>query len=328
MISKTKVCFSPLIMAVLAAVMSLPGSSANADVYTDAVIAIVGDTAITLYDVMRETYIMEQEMQAKLQGETLAQEIEELRRQTAHQLVERELIYAEFKRRGYEVPFSVIEERLDSIVLRQSGGNREAFRKRLEERQQPLAQLRQQLRKVTAVEMFVDEFVRRQVHVSPAEVARFYAENQAQFQQPAQFQLQMILLAKNGRYAGKLAATAAEIRAKAAAGTAFSELMLAYSEDAAAAAGGELGWICEDTGSSEFLAAVSDLQPGAVAAPLELDGDQVLLHLVNRQAGGKVALSGEVAAQIEAHLRSQREQQTYARLVEQLKHKTFVRIMF
>jgi hypothetical protein len=74
----------------------------------------------------------EKEARATLKGQELVEKIKELRAAAVRELIDRTLILQEAKDHGFVAPEATVDERIDSIVDRQFGGDKPAFRRSLE----------------------------------------------------------------------------------------------------------------------------------------------------------------------------------------------------
>ncbi len=317
------------ILALIALLILLPRSSAAEDrlLFHDAVIARVGDKAISVLDVRQESAPLEAELRARLGGEELEKEILALRRKIADDLVNRELFHLEFKERGFMLPGELLQRRLDRLVVTQAAGSRERFEKMLAEQGSSILQLEEELGRVLAVELFYDHFVRRQVHVSAAAVEAFFKEKNAEMSRPDRYLLRLILLRPEGADAGRLPALAAEIRQAAAGGADFAGLAAKHSaESVSAAKGGSLDWLDAGDLKESWLAAVKGLKPGEISAPVtEADGSVVILQMAEFAPGGAAVLDDRLREEIENELSRREERRRYDELSAQLSTKFFVR---
>lgn len=315
--------------AVLAMAAGLATATAQERVLTsNAIVAAVENEMITILDVDNQIRPELQAAMRQYRSDELARKIEQLRRDAAMQLVENELLYAEFKRREFKLPPELVQKRIDAIVLAEAGGSRERFEKNLFDKGMSFSEFTQKVQKMVATELMVDEFVRRPVHVGPAEVRDYYEKNLAEFTRPNRLRLAMILLKGNGKYAGKLDETAARIREQLAEKADFGWLAKQYSEAPTAAAGGDLGWMPEADVQKDFLTAVRTLPKGEVAAPLRLGENLVVLKVLDREELSVPVLDEALGRKIENRLKAKLEHGRYEDLIAKLKKQYRVTLFF
>ncbi|MFA5203997.1 MAG: peptidyl-prolyl cis-trans isomerase [Lentisphaeria bacterium] len=306
----------------LAAIPSLRAAPA----LQDGVAAVIGDEIITVSDIAGETRPFEETLHNKYrnQPDELMRQIEQLRRNVAQRLVDRELIWCEFKAKDYKLPPEPVQKRIDEIIQNQAGGNRERFEKMLARDGMSFREFEDKARKMVAIDMLVEEAVRRPVHISPADIKTYYDAHPDQFRQPGRIRLAMIILKKDGRHAADFEETVTAIQRALAAGGDFAALAGQYSEGPNPAGGGDAGWLPEQ----DVDAAVASLQPGQASAPLRKTEGVVFLKLLDRQAAGPAPLDFALARRIERTLRSQDETRRYDLYLGELRKRYRVKTFF
>lgn len=297
--------------------------------YSDAVMAIVGDRVITFFDLRRETRMVEEQLRKTFSGDELEKKITDLRRGVATQLVERELVFAEFGELEAKVPVALLQERLDNYIRTQSGGNRVKFEEELFAQGMTVADLEEIISRRLAVELLLQQMVYRHVRISPEDISGYYHDHADEFKRNERLQLQILMLKPEGRYKGKVAETVALIRKKLAGGAAFEDVVREYSEDTTAAKGGYLDWVEAANANPKFKALVSSLSTGEVAPDvLELGGNTYVVRLAGHEAGGSHSLDDNVYKAIEEKLERVEESRRYREFMDKLKNKHFHRTFF
>ena len=113
---------------------------------------------------------------------------------------------------------------------------------------------------------------------------KYQAESKA-FEVPAQTHARHILLTGDG---DEPRAQAEKLLADIKGGASFEELAKAQSKDPGSAAkGGDLGFFAEGRMVPEFDAALKDMKPGEVSAPVKTQFGWHLIQLVERRPAGK-----------------------------------------
>lgn len=321
--------FRPLFLSValLAAAVVFPAAPRlQAAALQDAVAAVVGDEILTVSDIVNETRPFEDALQEKYRDkpDELARQIEQLRRSAAQRMVDRELVWCEFKTKEFKLPPEPVQKRIDEIIQNQAGGNRERFEKMLARDGLSFREFEDKARKMVAVDMLIDEMVRRPVHIAPADVKAYYEGHPDEFRQPGRIRLAMIILKKDGRHAGAFEETVSTIQRALTGGAAFAALAKQYSEGPNPATGGDAGWLDE----KDVDAVVLSLKPGQASAPVRKAEGVVFLNVLERQTAGPAPLSGDLAKRIERKLRVQDENLRYDRYVAELRKRYRVKTFF
>jgi|GEM_PF-1200252 len=307
----------------LAAVFHLP--SLQAAMPGDSVVAVVEGEVITVHDVAEYTGQEEARLRAQWKGEEQRQQIGDMRRLAVRRLIDRELVYAEFKKLGAKVPYELLQSRVDQLVVSRCGGDRVKFEEMLASEGMTFADFEDKVRKQVAVDMLLHERVSRGVTIGPERIEAFYAERAGELSQKAGVRLQAVVLKKaQGRYSDRLDATVAEIYGKLNAGSTFEEVAKTYSEGPHAEDGGDQGWITAPSG--KLQEAVQGLAVGAVSATaVDLGSNLYILKLTDRRAESVPALDEALRKRIEDTLRREEENRRYDALLAELRKKYHVK---
>jgi len=291
----------------------------------DAVVAVVEGEVITVHDVHEYTAQEEARVKAQTEGEEQRQQIAELRRMAVRRLIDRELVYAEFKKLGGKVPLEVLQERLDRFVISRTGGDRIKFEAMLADEGMTFAEFEEKLRKQVAVDMLLHDRVYRNVVIGPERIEAFYKERSGDLAVKAGVHLQTVVLKKaDGRYSDRLDAVTAEIYAKLKAGTSFDELAKTYSEGPRAQEGGDQGWIT--TPSGKLREAIQGLGVGAVTPQaVDLGTNLYIIKVLERREDVVPPLDNALRKRIEEILRREEENRRYDTFLGELRPKYYVK---
>ena len=203
--------------------------------------AIVNEAIITFQDVesytlnavdlLRRTYFNQPQVFRQKRAETMNDGLE--------QLLEKQLILAEFKGQGGALPDSIIDDEIKDKI-RQRFGDRATLTKTLQAQGITYESYRQQIRDDIIYNYMRQKNVSSAVLISPAKIERFFAMNESQYKLGDQVKLRMIVL-KNPSPSGndKVRKLTQEILTKIDKGASFSEMASIYSQGSAAAEGGD-----------------------------------------------------------------------------------------
>jgi peptidyl-prolyl cis-trans isomerase SurA len=230
--------------------------------------AIVNEAIITFQDVesytlnavdlLRRTYFNQPQVFRQKRAETMNDGLE--------QLLEKQLILAEFKSQGGALPDSIIDDEIKDKI-RQRFGDRATLTKTLQAQSITYESYRQQIRDDIIYNYMRQKNVSSAILISPAKIERFFAMNESQFKLGDQVKLRMIVL-KNPSPSGndEVRKLAQEILTKIAEGASFAEMASIYSQGSAAAEGGEWGWV-ESKVLNKGLAEIAfGLKPGQLSS--------------------------------------------------------------
>jgi parvulin-like peptidyl-prolyl isomerase len=313
-------------MLVVGVVAALCGSVSQAQ-FTDSVIARVQDEIITAYQVYEESQPTEQALERRYSGKKLEEMKAKLRNQVAVRMIEQELIYAEFKTLGVEVPGNLVQQRLDRLVKTQTDGDRAKFEEMLEKRHLTLKEFQKKLTRSLAVELLVREKVQRNVEVGPAQVKAHHNEHLADFTEKPQVRVQAIAIRADGKYKGKQDETVRKVLAELAAGKPFAELARTYSEGPFADKGGDRGWQETSVYPEKLRDALTAMAPGTYRKEaLKMGDTEYILFLAERKDGGPMPLDSGLQERIRDALSQKEEAVRYRDFISELRRKYFVKI--
>jgi parvulin-like peptidyl-prolyl isomerase len=318
--------FSLLVLACVPCLIPV----ASGQQYTESVVAVVNDEVITTSDVLAQSRARELELPSTLTREQRDEAVLELREQVLDQLIDREVLYSEFQKRGYQVPVDLMQRRLNRIVLTEAGGNRSQFERSLADRGLSMDEYEEEIRKSLAIELMVEQHVRRLVNVTPGDVAAYYRDNPDRFRIPQRFRLRMIFIAYPAGQTMESVAVARKLkdaRDFLAGGRDFAEVARAMSDDGSAAEGGDLGWFTLDAMRDEFRDVVErGLTSGGHSEPLDMGSGAAILKVDGVQPEEVAPLDDDLSAWIRGQLRREREQQRYEQYLAELRSRAFVKI--
>ena len=316
-----------VLFAVTGVVFSSSDEPSNV-LYGDAIVAIVDNVPITGYALMQEVTISGKlDMLKNVPANEQEKYKKMLQDQILTKMIERKVLYKEFEELKAKVPVQMIQEKLDKMVLMKANGNMERFEKILYENNMTVTEIKKKIIEDLASSMLLYDRVQRDIQVSEPEIQDYYKAHESDFNRVSQYRLEVILLKKEGRFAGKLPATWEKIRKGLQSGKSFSALAKEYSEDASAQNGGDMGW--QKDLNEKIMAVVKSLEKGGVTEkPLVLGQGEYLLRMADKINGGIVKLDdGPVRENISQYLRNKKEEKRYAEFMEPLLKKYDVKRM-
>lgn len=150
---------------------------------------------------------------------------------------------------------------------------------------------------------------------SDAEVRALYEASKAKLVEPPRYRLaQVFIAAPAGQVSSaKLDDVIAKLKARrpttgATSETGFAAVAKAYSDSKIEAArGGEIGWLAEPSIAPEIRAALKDLKPGGVTAPVRLANGWHIVRLMEMKPPGTTSVPFDtVKGQLATQLKRQR----------------------
>lgn len=294
----------------------------------NAVVAVVNDDIITLYDVNREAQpaIGEAEKKAVLDDAARSR----IRRTTLDRLIERKVTEQKIKELNIRVSEEEIRQAIDDVRKQNNIPSQEALVAALAGQglsfDQYRAQLQEQIEKLKLVSMEV----RAKVQVGETEMRDYYSANQAKYTEDESFRARHIFF-KSGEKATpeeiqRSKATALAVLADARVGKDFAELAKKFSEDPAARKdGGDLGSFKKGDMQPELEKAILSLKEGEIS---ELVTTPIGFHIIKLEARtpGTTKPFESVKAEIEETIYRKKSEERFSQWAKELRAKASVEI--
>ena len=163
----------------------------------DVLMATVNGAPVTLSDVRSDTIPQERKLPMLYSGDQLKKEIENLRYSALIFIIDRKLIYEQFKKRGYNVPKQIIEKMLDRLAANLAGGDRKLLESRARASGVSMNDLREQAKERAATSLLLNARCYKPVYVTPKQVYEYYNTHITEFQKPARINIQILYLKCN-----------------------------------------------------------------------------------------------------------------------------------
>jgi len=298
----------------------------------DGVAAIVNTDVITISQVRELVGERERALREAYVGPDLIEKVKELRLGALKDLVDRQLILQEFKsmeENGANIPDHVIEDRVQSIIREEFGGDRAAFIRTLQAQGYTLTKFREIEREKIIVQAMRQAKVTDNFVVSPKQIQDFYDKNKDAYSLPEQVKLRMIVLREGtGDIAeGDKLQTAREIRQKILSGAEFERMAQMYSEDEATSdVGGDWGWIERNMLNEQLTKVAFSLKAGETSDVLKI-GDSYYILFVEARKNATVKPMAEVRDEIESRLIQQERMKAQQRWIDTLRRKAYIKIL-
>jgi len=305
----------------------------------DGIAAIVNEDVITIGQLRELISAREMALRETLSGDALTDAVKKLRQSAIKDLIDRQLILQEFKKRGYNIPEYVVDDRVQSIIRQEFGGDRRAFVRTLQAQGYTLTKFKEIEREKLIVQAMRQANVKNDFVTTPSQIQQFYDRNKAAFTTPEEIKLRMIVLRDEDSSAadsvGDIPALggtdkkslAKEIRDKLAAGADFARMATMYSEDPSTAElGGDWGWIQRGTLNEALTRVAFSLPVGQVSPVVTIDKSHYIL-LVESRKPARVRPLNEVKEEIERNLLQEERAKAAERWLETLRKAAYIKIL-
>ena len=305
--------------------------------YKDGIIAVVNDEAITAYDVSVFNADEEKKVRAKYSNKDMnsseiqdqfLEEINSNRLEAVNELVNQKLIYAEFEKKGYQLPVELVDKRIDSITASQAGGDQVKFEEMLAASNTTLEEFRDRIKKNIAVELLISQTIDRNINISPDSIEMYYRDHIEEFTTPAKIRLAVIALERMPTEAVKDHHQRGEsILAELQAGADFSTLAKHYSDLPNKGKGGDLGWMQLSDVRQEFKKGLKTVAQGKISGLIDLNGTLYIIKVSDMEQEVTETLD-DIYNLIKTRLFASEKKRRYQEYVSDLRSKSYVRLFF
>lgn len=311
----------------------IPAAAQQAEV-VDGVAAIVNKDVITISQVRELIGSRERSLREVYSGANLADKVKEMRLAALKDLVDRQLIIQEFRKmqeKGANIPDYVVDDRVQTIIREEFGGDRSAFVRTLQAQGYTVTRFKEIEKEKIVIQAMRQAKVNEDFVISPTQIQAFYNKNKTAYMLPEQIKLRMIIL-REGTGADvpgteNKAQTADEIRQKLVAGSEFAGMAQMYSEDEGTRdTGGDWGWIERNTLNEQLSSVAFALRPGQISPVVKL-GDSYYIMLVEAKKNASIKPMSEVRDEIEKNLIQQERMKTQQRWIDTLRAKAYIKIL-
>lgn len=316
--------------AAAASLLALPGRLTAAPEVLDGIAAVVNGDVITFSQVRELVSARERALKAQFTGQELVNKIKEARLGALKDLIDRSLVLQEFKKKEFNVPARVIDERIAQIIREDFGGDRQAFVRTLNAQGYTMTKLREIERDKFIVQAMRYSNIKGELLVSPQKVNDFYSTTaRKDFSQNEQLRLRLIAI-KKGETGGlslddPQRAMITEIRSKVLRGARFDQLAAMYSDDPTRANGGEIGWVDRRSLKPELANIAFSLKTRQVSDVKEMEGAYFLLYVEERKQAQIKGLN-EIRPDLERRLQGEDRQRMTEQWLEGLRKKAYIRM--
>lgn len=292
----------------------------------DGVAAVVNGDVITFSQVREVVASRERALRSQFTGNELVAKIREARMGALKDLIDRQLVIQEFKKKEYQIPNRFVEERIQTIIREEFGGDRQAFVRTLQAQGYTLNKFRDMERDKIIVMAMRANNVKDSFIVSPTKIEQAYNVAKPEYTTPEQVKLRLISIAKGtGAETDAQRGLAEEVRAKLQAGAKFDQLARMYSEDSSREAGGDWGWIDRKTLNDGLTKVAFSLKPNKVSEIVDQDNTFYILMVEERKEAYTKPMT-DVRQELEKRLTADEKQKLQQQWIEGLRKKAYIKM--
>src|SRR3984957_19030178 len=259
----------------------------------DGVAAVVNGDVITFSQVQEVSGPRERTLGKQYTGQELIDKIKEARLGALNDLIDRQLIVQEFKKKQFNIPEYVVDDQIQNIIKDDFAGDRQAFLRTLNAQGYTVNKFRDMQRDKVIVGAMRQNNVKGNFSATPQQIQAYYDANKQEFVTPEQLKLRMIVLNADPLDANSADSTrkmAEEIRDKVKGGADFATMAKTYSMDGTAESGGDWGLIDRKTLNQQLTDVAFALSPGQTSQVVQIGDSFYLLYCETKKESGVIPL--------------------------------------
>ncbi len=285
------------------------------------VVAVVNDKVFTNLDVQEAGSRDFERLKAAYHGEELQENMKKAFDMTLDMMINRELVYLDFQNLKANFPDSFVQERIDSIVTAEAGGDELKFEENLYKQGMTMKEFHDKIKRDIAIEILLRERVKKGISIPDTAIETFYNEHKYEMVIPSQYHFAVLMIKGNGKYKDRLHTVLTELNQKLSKPDCdFNELVRNYSEGANAENGGDQGWMVSPHES--IKEAIKNLKKGEVTlVPVIIGENYYFVKLLEVKGGGVPPLDSALKEKIKGRLTREEENHRYDAYIRDLKMK-------
>jgi parvulin-like peptidyl-prolyl isomerase len=292
-------------------------------IYSDGILAKVNGKIITRFELNQMTQQAQRRILQSYAPEIAEQRIQELKKSALDQFINNVIILDEFKTKKFEVPKALIDKELTKEIDQRTKGNQQDFIQMLDRGGLSMEEYREQITESLAIELMVNENVRRKISVTPIEISNYYNENIDKFATNAEVRGAIILITKADKTTEAFNNKVKEIGDALKSGQDFAKLADKFSEMPGKPKGGDLGFKKLDELNDTVRVTVQKLKIGQYSEPLTFGESIAYIKTLEKRGGDSRPLI-EVRQRIKNALEDVQERKYYLDFISGLRKKASI----
>jgi hypothetical protein len=266
---------------------------------------------------------------SQFSGDAAKAKIRDIRTRAVNDLIDRQLILQEFQKLKGQIPEYVVEERVNSIIRDDYGGDRSVFLKDIALRGQTIDQFRKSVEEQVIVQAMRQREVKGDPMIPEGRVASYYHEHQQEWTQGDEVKLKMLKMKDDGN--GDKRKMIEEIHDKVVRGADFGDMARIYSEDSNQDNNGDWGWVKRGDLAGDLNRIVFTLPTGKVSDVIALTDPEsnqrnFYLLLAEAKKPGVTKPLSELRPDIERRLMQEERQKMQQSWINRLRKKAYIKI--
>ncbi|WP_395749707.1 peptidylprolyl isomerase [Prosthecobacter sp.] len=292
------------------------------------VVASVDGVPIMSSEVAQSIREREQMLMFQLQNDParLKKELAAVRAGSLENLIDREILLAEFRKMGGVIKPQYIDEQINTIIRDVFKGNRDALVDELAKVGTSMKKYREEQEKMFIMTVMRQRHSGEHPPATPREVQEYYDKNVDKWREGDQIKISTITILKyeTGSTPEKQRKIADELRTKILQGADFGLMAKTFSKDSHAESNGAWEWMYK----TDLLPAIADaamnLKTGGISPVLDMETSYVIVSCDAKKLGAAPPLE-QYRAEIERMINAEKSKANIDRWMESVRKKHVIR---
>jgi len=309
-----------VLAAVLLTAMFLYGQET-----VEAIVAIVNDDIITLFEYKAEHESLYQFLRSQFQGEEFSKQYEAQRKDLLERMITELLLLQEARKNNINVN-EQLRMFIDNIKTQYNIGSDEELRRQMAQQGINFEAWKRQQEKALLQQAVVFSEVGRNIVIDETDVVNYFDQHPNEFTVPTEYKLRAISVSSEGKDEDDVRAKIEEIDGKLAAGENLATLAGQYSEGPEKESQGDLGTFKQGELAEPLQKAVEYLEVGDLTSWIQMPNGWYRIKLEEKKESRR-KLFEEVKSEIEEKLYNQEQQKKIQEYIEELKKRSYIKIL-
>jgi parvulin-like peptidyl-prolyl isomerase len=295
----------------------------------DAIVAIVNDDIITISDYKREHDMIYDVLRSQFQGEEFTKQYEREKEAILERMITEKLLLQEAMRQDIRSTANVDEQirtLIDNVKAQYNIGSDEEFKRMMAQQGIVYERWIEQQEKNILQQALIFSEVGRSIAIDETDVVNYYDLHPEEFTELPTYKLRGIYVSSEDKSEEDARLKMEEIDRKIAAGEKLEDLAGEYSEGPEKESQGDIGTYKKGDMDKTLEQAVENLEEGAMSSWVKIPTGWFLLKM-DEKTGSRLKPFEDVKKEIENRLFLQEQQVKIQAYMEDLKKRSYIKIM-
>ncbi|MEI6055213.1 MAG: peptidyl-prolyl cis-trans isomerase [Lentisphaerota bacterium] len=299
--------------------------SANAKDENIGVLATVNGSPITLTDVLEISSSGEAQLPMMYKGKELNDAILKLRKEVLELVIDRKLVYEDFKAHDFKLPREFVENNMDQLLKSYHLNTRQELESMLRENGKTFEEFKSKAYESMATEALIYGQCYKDAFVTPKDVYDYYQSHKSDFTSASSVKLRVLTLKKKGAHEQDAVPLSKHLekKLKGKGEDEFVDAVSLYSDGPNLKNGGELSYINLKDLRKEFAEVITEYKEGLVYGPIDSD-DAIYFFMIKDFKEAHIVTYEEAKDEIKKRMMDDCKRAAYKSYVAELRKQAYI----